>query len=122
MVISPAIVEPNEGTGAESEVQYQNVVAASTSATAALTWLNIAAAAINPFYQKEALEILPGRYAVPSDAGASLMRGTTDSGIELVMSKQVDINTLKTKFRMDIRFGVVNKAPEMSGILLFGQV
>ena len=122
MTITPPIIEPGEGAGAESEVQYQNCVATSTSATAAITWLNIDATAINPFWQKDAIELLPGRYAVPANAGASVLRGKTDSGIELVMQKQYDINTMKTKYRLDTRFGVVNKAPEMSGILLFNQI
>ena len=119
--ISPPIIDPDEGAGAEAEVQYQNVDAVTTSATAAITWLNIAGAAINPFWQKEAMEILPGRYAVPENSGAAVMRGSTDSGIEVCMTKQFDIQTYTTKFRLDTRFGVVNKAPEMSGILIFGQ-
>lgn len=75
----------------------------------------------NPFWQKDAIEILPGRYAIPTDAGAGVMRATTDQGIELVMQKFYDINTMKTKFRWDVRFGVVNKLPEHSGIILFSQ-
>lgn len=122
MTISPPIIEPDEGAGAESEKQYQNVKAVTTSATAAITWLNIDPTPINPFWQKDAMEILPGRYAVPEGSGAEVMRATTDSGIEVCMSKQFDIQTYKTFFRLDTRFGVVNKAPEMSGILLFNQV
>jgi hypothetical protein len=49
------------------------------------------------------------------------MRATTDQGIELVMQKWYDINTMSIKYRMDTLFGVVNKNPEMSGILLFNQ-
>ena len=49
------------------------------------------------------------------------MRATTDQGIEVVMQKQYDINTMKTFYRWDVLFGVVNKQPEMSGILLFNQ-
>jgi hypothetical protein len=119
--ITPPIIDPDNGAGDESEIQYQNCTATATSGTAAITWLNTDAAAINPFWQKDALEILPGRYAVPENSGASVMRGNTDSGIEVCMTKQFDINTYKTKFRLDTRFGVVNKAPEMSGIILFGQ-
>lgn len=122
MTISPPMIDPGEGAGTESEKQYQNVEAISTSSTAAIVWLNIDAAAINPFWQKDAIEILPGRYAMPDNAGAAIMRGKTDSGLEVVMQKQYDINTMKTKFRLDTRFGVVNKAPEMSGILLFSQI
>lgn len=121
MTISPPIIDPDSDVNGEAAVQYQNVTRTSDSATAAITWLNIDPAAINPFFQKDALEILPGRYAVPENSGAAVMRGTTDSGIEVCMTKQFDINTYKTKFRLDTRFGVVNKAPEMSGILLFGQ-
>jgi hypothetical protein len=76
---------------------------------------------MNPFWQKDAIEILPGRYAVPDNAGVAVMRGSTDQGIELVMTKFYDINTMKTKFRIDTLFGVVNKQPEMSGIIMFGQ-
>ena len=58
---------------------------------------------------------------MPSDAGVQVMRGTTDQGIELVMQKFYDINTMKTKYRIDTLFGVCNKQPEMSGLILFSQ-
>jgi hypothetical protein len=119
MVISPPIIS-NQG-GSDAEAQYQNVTIPVTSATAAIVFLNTAAAAMNPFWQKDAIEILPGRYAVPTDAGAAVMRASTDQGIELVMTKQYDINTMKTKYRLDTLFGVVNKQPQMSGIIMFGQ-
>jgi hypothetical protein len=50
-----------------------------------------------------------------------VQRFTTKQGIELVMQKFYDINTMKTKYRWDVRFGVVNKLPEHSGIILFSQ-
>jgi hypothetical protein len=83
--------------------------------------LNVNAAAVNVFWQRDALEILPGRYAVPSDAGVAVMRASTDQGIELVMQKFYDIDSMVIKYRLDTLFGVVNKHPEMSGILLFNQ-
>ena len=119
LVISPAIVPAQAGI--DSTEQYQNVVIPTTSATAAVVFLNTQAAALNCFWQRDAIEILPGRYAVPSDAGAAVMRGTTDQGVELVMTKQYDIKTMKTFYRLDTLFGVVNKQPEMSGVILFGQ-
>ena len=73
------------------------------------------------FWQRDALEILPGRYEVPSDAGVAVMRGTTSNGVEVVLQKWYDIKTMKIFFRLDTVFGVVNKQPEMSGILLFSQ-
>jgi hypothetical protein len=117
-VITPPIISAQGGT--DAELQYQNVIVTAASGRT-ITRLNVAAAPINCFWQKDALEILPGRYAVPSDAGVAVMRASTDQGIELVMQKQYDVNTMKTKYRLDTLFGVVNKQPEMSGILLFGQ-
>ena len=119
MVISPPIISNQVANDASA--QYQNCVVNTKSATAAIVFLNTVAAPVNVFWQKDALEILPGRYAVPTDAGAAVMRGATDQGIELVMTKQYDINTMKTKYRLDTLFGVVNKQPEMSGVMLFSQ-
>lgn len=119
MTISPPII--NALGGSTPELQYKNCVAVTTSATAAIVFLNTVTASINPFWQRDALEILPGHYAVPTDAGTAVMRATTEQGIELVFQKFYDINTMKTKYRLDTLFGVVNKQPEMSGIILFSQ-
>jgi len=118
VTISPAIV--SNGGSTDAEAQYQNVTATPANG-AAITFLNTTTASMNPFWQKDAIEILPGRYAVDTSAGAAIMRSTTSQGIEVVMQKQYDINTMKYKFRFDCLFGVVNKQPEMSGIILFGQ-
>jgi hypothetical protein len=119
MTISPPMITAQGGT--DAELQYQNCVINTKAANSALVFLNTVAAYANPFWQKDAMEILPGRYAVPTDAGAAVMRASTDQGIELVLQKQYDINTMKTKYRLDTLFGVVNKQPEMSGIMLFSQ-
>lgn len=119
LVISPPMI--TNQVASEAGAQYQNCVINTKAANSAIVFLNTVAAAANPFWQKDALELLPGRYAVPSDAGVAVMRGTTDQGIELVMQKFYDINTMKTKYRWDTRFGVVNKLPEHSGIILFSQ-
>lgn len=118
ITISPPII--SNGGGTDAEAQYQNVTATPAN-LAVVDILNIKDADINVFWQKDALEILPGRYAIPANAGVDIMRGTTDQGLELVMQKFYDINTAVTKYRLDTFFGVVNKQPEMSGILLFGQ-
>jgi len=118
VTISPAIVSGEGAT--DAELQYQNVTA--TPATgAAITFLNIASAPVNCFWHKDAIELLPASLAVPTDAGADIMRATTDQGVELVMQKQFDINTQKTKYRWDTLFGVVMVQPEMAGIMLFSQ-
>ena len=118
MTISPPIISAQGSTDAEEAYKNCEVTAA---ASAAIVFLNTVATAVNPFWQRDAIEILPGRYAVPTDSGASVMRGTTDQGIELVLQKQYSVETMKTKFRADVLFGVSNKQPEMSGIMLFNQ-
>ena len=120
MVIAPAIVSARVSP-TDGEKQYQNVVITAPSATANINWLNVNATSINPFWHKDAIELLPGRYSIPTDAGAAVMRATTDQGVELVLQKEYDIDTMTIKYRMDTFFGVVNKQPEMSGILLFNQ-
>jgi hypothetical protein len=97
-------------------------VANTKASNAAITLLNTAAAPVNCFWHKDAIEILPGRYSLPDNAGVAVMRGSTDQGLELVMTKRFDQNTLTTKYRVDTFYGVVNKQPEMSGIILFNQV
>lgn len=119
MTISPPIISAQGGTTAE--LQYQNVEVV-PSATAAIVWLNTTAAAINPFWHKDAIELLPARLAIDTANGAQLMRGSLDNNVEVAFTKFFDGNTLKTKYRTDILFGVCNKQPEMTGIMLFGQV
>jgi hypothetical protein len=121
MVISPPIIGAQGVAPTDAQLQYKNVEVAIAADAAALTWLNTGASNINAFWQKDSIEILPGRYAVPSDAGTAVMRASTDQGIELVMQKFYDIDSMTIKYRLDTLFGVVNKQPEMSGILLFNQ-
>lgn len=118
MVISPGII--SNQVASDASAQYKNCIV-TPAAAANINWLNTAASNINVFWQRDSLEILPGRYAVPSDAGTAVMRATTDQGVELVMQKFYDIDTMTIKYRLDTLFGVVNKQPEMSGILLFNQ-
>jgi hypothetical protein len=119
MTISPPIISNQVANDAAA--QYQNCEVTTKSGTAAIVWLNTVAAYQNPFWHKDAIEILPGRYQVPTDAGLGVMRGTTDQGLELIMTKQAGIDLLSTKFRVDCFWGVVNKQPEMTGVILFSQ-
>ncbi|HHB1464636.1 TPA: P22 phage major capsid protein family protein [Acinetobacter baumannii] len=118
VVISPPIISAQGGS--EAEKQYQNV-SATPANDVVITMLNTATAYANPFWHRDAIELIPARYAVPTNAGAAVMRATTDQGIELVFQKQYDINTMKTKYRLDTMFGVVMVNPEMAGIELFNQ-
>jgi hypothetical protein len=118
VTISPPIISAGGSTDAEK--QYKNVTATPASG-AAIVFLNTVTAAVNCFWHKDAIELLPASLAIPTDAGADIMRATTDQGVELVMQKQFDINTQKTKYRWDTLFGVVMLQPEMAGIQLFSQ-
>lgn len=118
MVISPPIIS-NQG-GSDAEEQYQNCIV-TASASAALNWLNDNATGYNPFWRKPAIELLPGRYAVPGDEGVAVMRASTDQGIEVVMGKKFDNQTFVSTYTLDVLFGVVMTAPEQCGILLFNQ-
>lgn len=117
--ISPPIIAA-DAAPTQAELQYKNVTATPSNG-APVTWLNTAAGYQNPFWHKDAIELLPGRYAVPTDAGTAVMRATTEQGVELVWQKWYDINTMRTKFRLDTLFGVTMKQPEMAGVILFSQ-
>ena len=118
IVISPPIISGDGAT--DAELQYQNVSATPANG-AAITLLNTVAKPANIFWQMDGLELLPGKYAVPTDAGAAVMRASTDQGIDLVWQKWYDIKTMKILYRLDTLFGVVCKNPEFVGIALFNQ-
>ena len=118
VTISPPII--SNGGSTDAEAQYKNVTATPANG-AAITFLNTVTAAVNCFWHRSAIELLPASLAIPTDAGADIMRATTDQGVELVMQKQFDINTQKTNYRWDTLFGVAMLQPEMAGIQLFSQ-
>ena len=120
-VISPPMVGANSSPTA-AEVAYKNINVASTSATASVNWLNDNATGANPFWHKDSIELLPGRYAVPDNQGVYILRGTTDQGIEVVFGKKFDNSTFTSLYTLDVLYGVVNTNPQMNGIILFNQV
>lgn len=120
MTISPPIIGATSSP-TDAEKAYKNCEVVTESATAAITWLNTVTTSANPFWHKDSIELLPGRYAVPTDEGVNVMRGTTDQGMEVVMTKSFNNSTFTSLYTLDILFGVVNTNPEMNGILLFGQ-
>ena len=118
--ISPPIIAA-DSSPTDPETQYKNCTAAPANG-AAITFLNTVTAPVNPFWQDDCMEIMPGRYAPPADVGMATMTATTDQGIQVLMTRQGAINDLSTKYRWDAFYGLVNLQPEMSGILLFNQV
>lgn len=119
VTITPPIISNGGSTNAEA--MYQNVTATPSNG-AAITFLNTAAAYQNVFWAGEdVMQLLPGRLVIPEGSGVAVIRGETDDGLELVMTKFTDINTLTVKYRIDSLFGTVCTNPEMAGIELFSQ-
>jgi hypothetical protein len=118
--ISPPIIAADSAP-TDPELQYKNVTA-TPAAGAAITWLNTVSAPVNPFWQDDAFEIMPGRYEPAPDSGLAIMTGTTEQGITVTMARQGAIGDLSTKYRWDVFYGLVNLQPQMSGIELFSQV
>lgn len=118
MVISPPII--SGGGGTDPELQYKNCTA-TPAANAPLTFLNTTAAQVNPFWQADAFEIVPGKYEPKQDSGLAIMTATTENGVTVTMARQGAIGDLSTKYRWDVFYGLVNKQPEMTGIELFSQ-
>jgi hypothetical protein len=120
--ISPPIIAADSAP-TQPELEYKNVTATPASG-AAITWLNTAASNVAPFWDERAIELLPGRNGVDEDltsAGAGIMRGTTELGIDVIMYKFFDIKKKMYLYRCDTRFGVGMTNPEMCGVMLFSQ-
>ena len=116
--VYPAIVDAAEGSIASRE--YASVSATPANG-AAITWLNTAAAPMNPHFRKGSLLLVPGSFAVDPEDGWNVMRATTDLGIGITYTRQGEINDLSVKVRWDIDFGTALLNPDMAGVQLFGQ-
>lgn len=119
MEISPPLVTAQGNT--DAELQYQNCVVNTPSATSAIVFLNTATSAINPFWVKNGLEIICGRF--PAIDGISSMSYTTDSGkgLQIRMYREPSIDNLRVKYRLDTFFGVSLTQPMQAGVFMFGQ-
>ena len=121
VVITPPIVSADSAP-TEAELQYKNCERAGVGlAAAAITFLNTTTADYNCFWHKSAIELLPGRLAIPENAGVAVMRASTEQGLEVVMQKQFNIASSLTEYRVDVLFGTAVLNTEMCGILLFDQ-
>lgn len=121
VTITPPIISADNAP-TEAELQYKNCERAGSGLAAAqITFLNTTTADLNCFWHKSAIELLPGRLAIPENAGVAVMRASTDQGIEVVMQKQFNIASSLTEYRLDVLFGTTVLNTEMCGILLFGQ-
>ena len=120
LTISPPMVGANSSPTAPED-QYKNVEVASTSATAAITFLNLTASVLNPFWHRDSVELLIGRYRVPTDQGPAVLKSTTKQGLEIVMTKAFNAGTYESDYFLDTFYGTVNLCPEMNGVQFFGQ-
>lgn len=121
VTITPPIISADNAP-TEAELQYKNCERAGVGLAAAqVTFLNTTTADLNCFWHKSAIELLPGRLAIPENAGVAVMRASTDQGLEVVMQKQFNIASSLTEYRLDVLFGTAVLNTEMCGILLFGQ-
>ena len=116
--IAPAIISNGGATRAGAE--FKNVTATPASG-AALTWLNTTTAELNPFFNRGALLLLPGTYAVDPEDGWQVMRARTDMGIGITYTRQGEINDLSVKARWEVDFGTALTNPQMAGVQMFGQ-
>ncbi len=118
LLITPPIISGQGAT--KGELEYKNCTATPANG-AAITWLNTTAAALNPFFIKKNLLIIPGSFSIEEGAGWLAMRATTDLGIAITYVRQGEINDLSMKFRWDIDFGTALTNPQMAGAIAFGQ-
>lgn len=116
--ITPPII--SGGGGTDAELQYKNVTSTPANG-AAITFLNTVSGMVVPFWQDDAMEIIPAKYVPAPNSGMAVMSATTSNGITVVMTRQGSINDLSTKYRFDVFYGLANLQPEMSGIELFSQ-
>lgn len=117
--ISPAII-PVDFSGDIFE-RYGNCTTTPADG-AAITVLNTDTTQPSIFMAQGAVEIIHGKLGV-DDLGpnVSIMRESTDSGIEIIFAKQGNIDDLTAKYRLTIWTASNVLAPDMCGIYLPGQ-
>jgi hypothetical protein len=122
LTITPPIISNQQTTSDLAAAMYKNCNFSAFGATAAITWLNTAAAGSNIFWQKEAIILMPGRYNLDvANDGVATMNARTENGIEIIVSKQRDIKTGNTYIRADTIYGAVVANTEMVGVEYFSQ-
>lgn len=118
--ISPAIV-PADGASAAQKA-YANVTTGA-AADAAITILNKKTSAASVFYEKSAIEIVHADFNTePFEAsGKRVRKATTDSGIQIVMLSDSNVDTLAANYRLFVWANVEVLNPELAGIMLENQ-
>ena len=125
MTISPTIVPVTAApttTATQSQADWANCTAEAAGG-AALTFINIADAQTNVFWENDALSInvAPVVGSENDLGGMILMNETTDLGLNVVVAKQGAIADLSTEWRVTTFFGVTVRDPLKCGILIGNQ-
>ena len=118
--IAPAII-PADGS-AQAQKDYANVTTTPAD-DAAITIKNIVTKPASVFFEKSAVEIIHADFNTDSFAanGKKVRKDTTDSGVQIVMVSDSNIDTLVSKYRMFVWCNVELLNYEMAGIMLEGQ-
>lgn len=119
--ISPPIIAA-DSSPTDAELFYQNVTATPANG-ATITFLNTVTGKANPFWVKEAIELLPGKFNVDAikRTNTEVMVDTTESGIMVRATKQYVQATDTVTLRYDAFYGVNMTLPEHAGVVMFNQ-
>jgi hypothetical protein len=118
--IAPPII-PADGAN-QSQKDYANVTTTPAD-NAAITALNTVTKPASVFFEKDCVEIIHADYNMEpfESTGKKVRKSTTDSGIQIIMLSDSDVDTLVAKYRLFIWANVEMLNYEMGGILLEGQ-
>jgi hypothetical protein len=118
--VAPAII-PFDGAAAAQKA-YANV-STTPADNAAITIKNTVTKPASVFYEKSAVEIIHADFNTEAfeASGKKVRKATTDTGIQIVMMSDSNIDTLVAKYRMFIWANVELLNYELAGIMLENQ-
>ena len=118
--IAPPII-PADGSN-QSQKDYANVNTTPAD-NAAITALNTVTKPASVFFEKDAVEIIHADFNTEpfESTGKKVRKSTTDSGIQIIMLSDSNIDTLVAKYRLFIWANVEMLNYEMGGIMLEAQ-
>lgn len=118
--LAPAII-PADGA-AQSQKDYANVTTTPAD-NAAITVLNTVTKPASVFFEKDAVEIIHADFNTEpfESTGKKVRKSTTDSGIQVIMLSDSNIDTLVAKYRLFIWASAEMLNYELGGILLEAQ-
>jgi hypothetical protein len=118
--IAPPII-PADGA-AQAQKDYANVDTTPAD-NAALTLLNTVTKPASVFFEKDAVEIIHADYNMEpfESTGKKVRKSTTDSGIQICMLSDSDVDTLIAKYRLFVWANVEMLNYELGGVMLEAQ-